>query len=1046
MKKLTFFILCLLLLTSAAQAARWQFHFYYSDCPGGNLNVYATIDCVRQLLLFEGYAKNCEIYGGFVPGEPYNDVIFDFYWDYWCDNEDHIKFALPGWNDITGQWELTDLPSWIDANVTGATLIPSVGDPCGVIQNVYVLVNPEEWVADPRPPHESYEIIDGECDNLPGYLIGTTPISFDPCAPEGQSPFSTTPLTGTLYNNAAIILIAEPPEPNFEQLDWEGLLTSTPDSNWGRVTVDIDKPAGIYYFNLEVDGNWVIQNLSVESSSTPQTVMSFFDLGVEHGTDVSNVNYVVSFDSSPQFSMPAGTSGSATVENLEYQIGTEDEIDHGPTPSGPKTKPSTVTVTSSAKLPNLDKFKNQPQGKNQCAPGAISNSLKYLQARGKISSTLPTSISDVGGVIGTDANGTPSDWPDKKKKHYKNHVTTRYITAPLTLAKLQDLMKELKRGQDIEVDLKGHVEVLAGVRLKSDGTVDFDLFDDNQKDANSDPMHTSPLCGDATTDYIDGMELEKFVIECPKEPGPPSTVTPYGFFDRIKQWLKALESRYITPMTSDGFYDYIAQWHTFCEEPNEPYPDGYFSTPELYVWEGGGAGGYEPNDEGLVMAWNIDGMAGENISSAWKLTYGEDPDFRNCLITVTVTAPQFGASGNITQVSLGLQNSPSPGGPVRAWYWNCGSAGSGCPIIWNTPTTITIDTSKIGVNAATPVASSYVNNPAFNLSSVDWIIVDENGNWIGGPSTAPGPGGWMFMWNYWHWMMVTPKTTVEKGVYPKWNQPPVVADPNGDPPIIIGWDESSDYNNPPMIADDWLCTDDRPVTDIHWWGSFLGWSQPYLPPVLPKAFHIGIWTDIPDTDPGDPTSFSHPGELIWEIECTNWVWNFSGYDRDPRMGGDWEPNEPGYDYPMDTCFQFNQLLSQDEWFVQELDEDNPDGTVYWLSIAPIYDPWDYDDPNFYPWGWKTRRPEWNDDAVRISMTADGTWPPTVGSWFGDGQPIKFPEDPPEEAYSWDVAFQLTTNERPAIPCADLNRDGIVNFVDVAILAKQWLQCCDSYLY
>ena len=608
-------------------------------------------------------------------------------------------------------------------------------------------------------------------------------------------------------------------------------------------------------------------------------------------------------------------------------------------------------------------------------------------------------------------------------------------------------MKELKRGQDIEVDLKGHVEVLAGARLKSDGTVDFDLFDDNQTDSNSDPMHTSPLCGDATTDYIDGFELEKFVIECPIEPQPPTTVSPYLLLDTFEQWWLAWESKNIRPISEDNWYDYMGQWQMFSEEVNEPYPLGDFSYPELYVWEGGGSGDYEPNDAGLVMAWNNEGIQGPNISSAWKYKYGQDPDLRNCLITVTVTAPQFGPNGNITQVSLGLQNSPSPGGPVRAWYWNCGPPGSGSPIIWNTPTTITIDTSKTGVTAAAPVATNYMNNPAFNLSTVDWIIVDENGNWIGGPSPAPGPGGAMFMWNYWHWLMVTPKTTVSKGVYPKWTQEPVVVDPNADPPVIIGWDELSDYQNPPMVADDWLCKDNRPVTDIHWWGSFLGWSQPYLPPVLPKAFHIGIWTNVPAQDVIDPTAFSHPGELIWEIECRNWVWNFAGYDRDPRMGDIWEPDQPGYDYPMDTCFQFNQLLSQDEWFHQEPDEDAAaNGTVYWLSIAPIYDPWDYQDPNFYPWGWKTRRPEWNDDAVRIFMTADGTWPPTIGSQFGQGQPIKFPQDPPEEAYSWDVAFQLTTNEPPPIPCADLNRDGIVNLKDVAILANQWLQSCDPYLY
>lgn len=56
-----------------------------------------------------------------------------------------------------------------------------------------------------------------------------------------------------------------------------------------------------------------------------------------------------------------------------------------------------------------------------------------------------------------------------------------------------------------------------------------------------------------------------------------------------------------------------------------------------------------------------------------------------------------------------------------------------------------------------------------------------------------------------------------------------------------------------VLADDWFCVDKRPVTDIHWWGSFLGWSQGDRPPEAPTAFHIGIWTDVREG----------PGNNIW---------------------------------------------------------------------------------------------------------------------------------------------------------------------------------------
>ncbi|MHC4719122.1 MAG: DUF7901 domain-containing protein [Planctomycetota bacterium] len=507
--------------------------------------------------------------------------------------------------------------------------------------------------------------------------------------------------------------------------------------------------------------------------------------------------------------------------------------------------------------------------------------------------------------------------------------------------------------------------------------------------------------------------------------------------DTETDWLDGLGGGNLEGMTPSEWGDYVTQWNSFVEGGNDLYPADTFVPPTLYVYDGSGGGELEPNDAGLVMYWDTNSLPDGNYCSAFVYDFLEDPDLRNCTITVTVTAPQFSLNpphSQINQVSLGLQNLPAGTGPIRAWYWNCGV---GQPIPWNTPTTITIDLSKIGVTAATPTASSYVSNPAFNLATVQFIIVDEGGVWVGGPQNAPPPGGAIpGMWNYWHNLVVSanpPPASVPGKWYVKWSQPPDPNDPNGDPPVFNGWDELSDYINPPIVADDWRCTDDRPVTDIHWWGSFIGWNLPLPPKIMPKAFHIGIWNDIPDPNPGDPTVFSHPNEMVWENYCDNWVWNFAGYDEDPRAIQD------------DTCFQFTQLLSQDEWFWQDpCDPCEPAGRVYWLSIAAIYDPCDYTDPEFYPWGWKTRPHFFNDDAVRITNTTnpvDGnSWPGsplTVGHQWVTGGPIFWP-DP---NFSWDVAFELTTN-KPAyhddpIP-GDLDLNKVVNLFDLDIFARNWL--------
>ncbi|MHC4745104.1 MAG: DUF7901 domain-containing protein, partial [Planctomycetota bacterium] len=262
----------------------------------------------------------------------------------------------------------------------------------------------------------------------------------------------------------------------------------------------------------------------------------------------------------------------------------------------------------------------------------------------------------------------------------------------------------------------------------------------------------------------------------------------------------------------------------------------------------------------------------------------------------------------------------------------------------------------------------------------------------------------------------------------KWSQPPQI-DNTG---CINGWDEVSDFNDGPIVADDWLCKDDRPIKDIHWWGSFVGWTDHNLPPIVPDAFHIGIWTDVPDPEPNNPYTISHPNKLVWENIFDSFAWSYAGCDIDPRRE----------DTEYHSCFKFDQFLSQDEWFHQ--DPNGDDETVYWLSIAAIYSPDDYTDPNFYPWGWKTRPHFYNDDAARITTLQGDNWPPAIGDVWKGGQPIRYPEDT-----SWDMAFALTTNREyepkktfwtdDVSRRADLEPDGVINFKDLAVLISRWAE-------
>ena len=230
---------------------------------------------------------------------------------------------------------------------------------------------------------------------------------------------------------------------------------------------------------------------------------------------------------------------------------------------------------------------------------------------------------------------------------------------------------------------------------------------------------------------------------------------------------------------------------------------------------------------------------------------------------------------------------------------------------------------------------------------------------------------------------------------PKWSQPP---DPYTPTNAFNGWNEKSVWNSEQIVADDWVCTNAAPVTDIHWWGSFIGWTSSNLPPIQlqPNGFVISIWNDVPK-GAGEP--FSRPGVCLTNIYCPALVPTFVGWDYDPRNPGD----------PPDACFKYDLDLAPDQWFYQA-----PGTNIYWISIAAQYLVGQLD----YPWGWKSRPRDTNslapDDAVRIFYPTA----PFPGMPYYEGTNIWWPT--PSD--SWDMAFALTTKQcpLPTLNCLDLN--------------------------
>lgn len=208
----------------------------------------------------------------------------------------------------------------------------------------------------------------------------------------------------------------------------------------------------------------------------------------------------------------------------------------------------------------------------------------------------------------------------------------------------------------------------------------------------------------------------------------------------------------------------------------------------------------------------------------------------------------------------------------------------------------------------------------------------------------------------------------------------------------------------PIVADDWQCQDPRPVTDVHFWGSYIGWeiSNPGpVPPPLPgvSGFLIRIYKDVPaGVNPDFP--YSHPGELLHR--------EIIDVFREEHVASIEHPD--GYEH------KFYYSLDLPEPFEQR------EGTIYWISIAAIMP-----DEYKHPWGWETSNVHWNDNACRYWFHND---------YWEEILPNMLPDWYPHERV--DMAFELTVPFEPPPPLEPVKwqqRPDMVQGVNIVSVAS-----------
>jgi len=177
---------------------------------------------------------------------------------------------------------------------------------------------------------------------------------------------------------------------------------------------------------------------------------------------------------------------------------------------------------------------------------------------------------------------------------------------------------------------------------------------------------------------------------------------------------------------------------------------------------------------------------------------------------------------------------------------------------------------------------------------------------------------------------------------------PQLPDPNG-------WDVAATY--PKVLADDWMCSESGPVTDIHFWGS---WRQDIVGDIT--SIHVSIHDNIPEPP------FSQPGELLWERDFFPGEWAERVYGTGDQ--GWFNPNT-GEAFPSDhdLFYQYN-IVDIPEPFLQQRD------AIYWLDISVMVE-----DPAVMEWGWKTSLEHFEDDAV-FGDLPDPQWTPLEDPFTG----------------------------------------------------------------
>jgi hypothetical protein len=308
-------------------------------------------------------------------------------------------------------------------------------------------------------------------------------------------------------------------------LKLDGNVTSN--SAWGTADVTFMGSTNPFYLNVRIGTNWPVQNLpiiSVLGEDKPQTLSVNFKL-TETGTEVTNVESGFSLTTNIIFTPPP-TTEYTFVWRREVEIysgiqGTSllyrdpTDLVGGPVQSWRAGKPV---------------FPNEEQGRNECTPAAVANSLNYLNTVFALGidpeeltverMKVATGWTPDGPVSAADPSG---GWVTEKIVYMSLHnlpIVTERTTDP------SRVMMALEQCCDVEIEMAGHVAAIVAMADVGNGKYALTLSHDLDQALPGLPLgnggtRLEPILFDSNAGLLYGTfwssRFITFVIECPAD-------------------------------------------------------------------------------------------------------------------------------------------------------------------------------------------------------------------------------------------------------------------------------------------------------------------------------------------------------------------------------------------------------------------------------------------------------------------------------------------------------------------------------------------------